>query len=48
MSPASIAADSINEIATLRIELKDSDPVIWRQVDVPPRSRSRPCTTSSR
>ena len=32
MSPA---ADSFNEIATLRIELKDSDPLIWRQVDVP-------------
>ena len=35
MSPANPAADSFNEIATLRIELKDSDPLIWRQVDVP-------------
>jgi hypothetical protein len=35
MSPARAAADSFNEIATLRIELKDSDPVIWRQVEVP-------------
>jgi hypothetical protein len=31
----SAAADSFNEIATVRIELKDSDPLIWRQVDVP-------------
>ena len=31
----SAAADSINEIATVRIELKDSDPLIWRQVEVP-------------
>ncbi len=28
-------ADSLNEIATLRIELLDTDPLIWRQVDVP-------------
>lgn len=27
--------DSFNEIATVRIELKDSDPLIWRQVEVP-------------
>ncbi len=27
--------DSVNEIATLRIELCDSDPLIWRQVEVP-------------
>ena len=29
------AADSLNQIATLRIELIDTDPVIWRQVEVP-------------
>lgn len=29
------AADSINEICTLRIELCGSDPLIWRQVEVP-------------
>jgi len=29
------AADSFNEVATIRIELKDSDPLIWRQVEVP-------------
>lgn len=29
------ASDSINEIATLRIELTGSDPLIWRQVEVP-------------
>jgi hypothetical protein len=28
------AADSINEIRTLRIELCDSDPLIWRRVEV--------------
>jgi Plasmid pRiA4b ORF-3-like protein len=27
--------DSFNEIATVRIELRDTDPVIWRQVEVP-------------
>jgi hypothetical protein len=27
--------DSVNEICTLRIELCDSDPLIWRQVEVP-------------
>jgi hypothetical protein len=31
----SAAADSFIEIATVRIELKDSDPPIWREVDVP-------------
>jgi hypothetical protein len=31
----SAAADSFNEIATVRIELRDSDPPIWRQVEVP-------------
>ena len=37
MSPArrNAAFDSFNEIATVRIELRDSDPVIWRQVEVP-------------
>ncbi len=29
------AADSFNEIATIRIELKGSDPLIWRQVEAP-------------
>jgi hypothetical protein len=29
------AIDSFTEIATLRIELKDSDPPIWREVEVP-------------
>ena len=29
------AADSVNEICTLRIELCDSNPLIWRQVEVP-------------
>jgi hypothetical protein len=27
--------DSINEIATVRIELRDTDPLIWRQIEVP-------------
>ena len=37
MSPARKTApsDSFNEIATIRIELCDTDPVIWRQVEVP-------------
>src|ERR1019366_9995263 len=37
MSPAKTtpAADSLGEIANLRIELKDTDPVIWRQVEAP-------------
>jgi len=36
MSPAatSAALDSFNQIATVRIELRDSNPVIWRQVEV--------------
>lgn len=29
------AIDSFTEIATLRIELRDSDPLIWRVVEVP-------------
>ena len=37
MSPASktTATDTFNEIATVRIELLDTDPLIWRQVEVP-------------
>jgi hypothetical protein len=37
VSPAKTptAADSFNEIATVRIELKDTDPPIWRQVEAP-------------
>ncbi|MCW5720026.1 MAG: plasmid pRiA4b ORF-3 family protein [Devosia sp.] len=37
MSPTRIASasESLNEIATLRIELKDTNPLIWRQVEVP-------------
>lgn len=37
MSPAksSTAFDSFNQIAAVRIELRDSDPLIWRQVEVP-------------
>lgn len=29
------AADSLNEICTLRIELCDTDPLIWRELEVP-------------
>jgi len=29
------ATDSFNEIATVRIELRDTDPLIWREVEVP-------------
>ena len=37
MSPArkTAAVDSFNEIAAVRIELRDSDPLIWREVEVP-------------
>jgi hypothetical protein len=37
MSPSTKAAtsDSIDEIATVRIELRDTDPRIWRKVEVP-------------
>lgn len=37
MSPTrkSPASDSFNEIATVRIELRDTDPMIWRQVELP-------------
>jgi len=29
------ASDSVNEIATVRIELRHTDPLIWRLVEVP-------------
>ena len=29
------ATDSFNEIATVRIELRDTDPLIWREVELP-------------
>jgi hypothetical protein len=29
------ATDSFSEIATVRIELRDTDPLIWREVEVP-------------
>jgi hypothetical protein len=37
MSPTrqNAASDSFNEIATVRIELRHTDPLIWRQVEVP-------------
>ena len=37
MSPGGSSAgfDSFNEIATVWIELRDSEPLIWRQVEVP-------------
>jgi len=37
MSPIrqNAAADSFNEIANVRIELLHTDPLIWRQVEVP-------------
>jgi hypothetical protein len=37
MSPVATSAafDSFNQIASVRIELRDSDPVIWRHVEVP-------------
>jgi hypothetical protein len=28
-------ADSVNEVCTIRMELRDSDPLIWREVEVP-------------
>ena len=44
------ATEGVNEVCTLRIELCDSDPLIWRQVrlrqGVPsPRQRRRVATT---
>lgn len=36
MTPAGkTASDTFNEIANLRIELRGSDPLIWREVEVP-------------
>ena len=42
MSPSKVpahntssAADSFNQICTVRIELRDTDPLIWREVEVP-------------
>ena len=37
MSPTrhNAASDSFNEIATVRIELRHADPLIWREVEVP-------------
>jgi len=35
MTKAKSAAERLNEIATLRIELMDTDPLIWREVEVP-------------
>ena len=36
MSPArkSSASDIVNEIATVRIELRHTNPIIWRQVEL--------------
>ncbi len=34
-TPKTTASDSFNEIATVRIELRDTDPLIWREVEVP-------------
>ena len=31
----STASNSFNQIATVRIELRHTDPLIWRQVEVP-------------
>lgn len=33
-SPKIAASDSLNEIATVRVELRDTDPLIWREVEV--------------
>ncbi len=37
MNPSNkdIPSDTVNEIATVRVELRDTDPVIWRQAEVP-------------
>lgn len=37
MSPTrpSAASESFNEIATVRIELRHTEPLIWREVEVP-------------
>ncbi len=33
--PTKSASDSFNEVCTIRVELLDSDPLIWRQVEMP-------------
>ena len=33
--PAKTASDRFNEVCTIRIELRDSEPLIWRHVEVP-------------
>ena len=33
--PTKSASDRFNEVCTIRIELRDSEPSIWRQVEVP-------------
>ena len=33
--PARTKADTVNEVCTVRMELRDSDPLIWREVEVP-------------
>ena len=35
LDTAGSASNSLNQICTIRIELRDSDPLIWRQVEVP-------------
>jgi len=35
LDSARSASSSFNQICTIRIELRDSDPLIWRQVEVP-------------
>jgi hypothetical protein len=37
MSPTrkTAAVDSVNQVATVHIELRDTDPLIWREVEVP-------------
>jgi hypothetical protein len=35
LDSARSASNSFNQICTIRIELRDSDPLIWRQVEVP-------------
>ncbi len=35
LDSARSASNSVNQICTIRIELRDSDPLIWRQVEVP-------------
>jgi len=35
LDSARSASNSFNQICTIRIELRDTDPLIWRQVEVP-------------